>query len=208
MFGRLMPHEGRFFDYFKELAELIVQGSRELEALMASFDDVERRRFNIETIEKKGDKVTHATVDLLHRTFITPLDRDDIHQLITNMDDILDLIEDSAQSISMYDIRAVTPDAARLAEICVGCAEKVKAAVELLPNMQNARKILEVCGEIDRLESEADHVMRTAMAKLFRDEPDVRQLIKLRTVYELLEEMTDRCEDVANIIEGIVLENS
>jgi len=208
MFGRLMPHEGRFFDYFKDLAELIVQGSRELEALMASFDDVERRRFNIETIEKKGDKVTHATVELLHKTFITPLDRDDIHQLITNMDDILDLIEDSAQSISMYDVRAVTPDAARLAEICVGCAEKVKAAVELLPNMQNARKILEVCGDIDKLESEADHLMRTAMAKLFRDEPDVRQLIKLRTIYELLEEMTDRCEDVANIIEGIVLENS
>ena len=208
MFGRLMPHEGRFFDLFKELAELIVQGSRELQALMATFDDVERRRFNIETIEKKGDKVTHATVELLHRTFITPLDRDDIHQLITNMDDILDLIEDSAQSISMYDVRAVTHDAARLAEICVGCAEKVKAAVELLPNMQNARKILEVCGEIDKLESEADHLMRTAMAKLFRDEPDVRQLIKLRTVYELLEEMTDRCEDVANIIEGIVLENA
>ncbi len=208
MFGRLMPHEGRFFDHFKELADLIVQGSRELQALMTTFDDVERRRFNIETIEKKGDKVTHATVELLHRTFITPLDRNDIHQLITNMDDILDLIEDSAQSISMYDIRAVTPDAARLAEICVGCAEKVKAAVELLPNMQNAPKILEVCGEIDRLESEADHVMRTAMAKLFRDEPDVRQLIKLRTVYELLEEMTDRCEDAANIIEGMVLENA
>jgi len=100
MFGRLMPHEGRFFDHFKDLAELIVQGSRELEALMATFDDVERRRFNIETIEKKGDKVTHATVELLHRTFITPIDREDIHQLITNMDDILDLIEDSAQSIS------------------------------------------------------------------------------------------------------------
>ena len=208
MFGRLMPHEGRFFDHFKDLAELIVQGSRELQALMTTFDDVERRRFNIETIEKKGDKVTHATVELLHRTFITPLDRNDIHQLVTNMDDILDLIEDSAQSISMYDVRTVTPDAARLAEICVGCAEKVRAAVELLPNMQNARKILEVCGDIDKLESEADHVMRTAMAKLFRDEPDVRQLIKLRTVYELLEEMTDRCEDVANIIEGIVLENA
>jgi uncharacterized protein len=208
MFGRLMPHEGRFFDHFKELAALIVDGSRELQALMAKFDDVERRRFNIETIEKKGDKVTHATVELLHKTFITPLDRDDIHQLITNMDDILDLIEDSAQSISMYDLQSVTPDAARLTEICVGCAEKVKAAVELLPNMENARQILEVCADIDRLESDADHLMRTAMAKLFRDEPDVRQLIKLRTVYELLEEMTDRCEDVANIIEGIVIENS
>ncbi len=208
MFGRLMPHEGKFFDHFKELAELIVQGSRELVALMASFDDLERRRFNIETIEKKGDKVTHATVELLHRTFITPLDRDDIHQLITNMDDILDLIEDTAQSVLMFDIRSLTPDAARLAEICVDCAEKVKQAVELLPNMQNARQILEVCGDIDKLESQADHLMRAAMAKLFRDEPDVRQLIKLRTVYELLEAMTDRCEDVANIIEGIVVENA
>ncbi|MBI2960221.1 MAG: DUF47 family protein, partial [Betaproteobacteria bacterium] len=139
---------------------------------------------------------------------ITPLDRNDIHQLITNMDDILDLIEDSAQSISMYDIRAVTPDARRLAEICVGCAEKVKAAVEQLSNMRNAGAIMEICGEIDKLESEADHLMRAAMAKLFRDEPDVRELIKLRAIYELLEEMTDRCEDVANIIEGIVLENA
>jgi len=208
MFGHLMPREGRFFGYFKELADLIVQSSNELQLLMSSFDDVERRRFNIETLEKKGDKVTRATVELLHKTFITPLDRDDMHRLVTRMDDILDLMEDSAQSISMYDVRAVTPDAVRLAELCVGCAEAVKTAVELLPDMDNARQILEVCGDIDRLESEADHVMRTAMAKLFRDEPDVRELIKLRTVYELLEEMTDRAEDVANIIEGIVLENA
>jgi predicted phosphate transport protein (TIGR00153 family) len=208
MFGRLMPQEGRFFDYFKELADLIVQASGELQLLMGTFDDVERRRFNIETLEKKGDKVTHATVELLHKTFITPLDRDDMHRLVTRMDDILDLIEDSAQSISMYDVRSVTTDAARLAELCVGCAERVKTAVGLLPDMENARQIIEVCGDIDRFESEADHLMRTAMAKLFRDEPDVRQLIKLRTVYELLEQMTDRCEDVANIIEGIVVENA
>ena len=208
MFDRLMPREGRFFDLFKELAELIVQGSRELVALVGAIDDLERRRFNIEAIEKKGDKVTHNTVQLLHKTFITPIDRNDVHQLITNMDDILDLIEDCAQSISMYDIRTVTPEAKRLADICVGCAEKVKAAVELLSSMKNANAILEICGEIDRLESEADHLMRAAMAKLFRDEPDVRELIRQRAIYELLEEMTDRCEDVANIIEGIVLENA
>ena len=208
MFGRLMPQEGRFFENFQELAELIVQASGELQALMSSFEDVERRRFNIETLEKKGDKVTHATVELLHKTFITPLDRDDMHRLVTRMDDILDLIEDAAQSVSMYDVRSVTTDAARLAELCVGCAEKVKAAVALLPDMDNARRIIEVCAEIDRFESEADHLMRTAMAKLFRDEPDVRQLIKLRAIYELLEQMTDRCEDVANIIEGIVVENA
>lgn len=203
-----MPREGRFFEYFAELAEAILQASRELAELMASFDDVERRAFNIETIEKNGDKITHAAVELLHKTFITPLDRDAIHQLITNMDDILDLIEDSAQSVFLYDIRAVTPEAKKLADICVACAEKVKEAVGMLSNMDNARQIMAVCHEVDRLESEADHVMRSAMAKLFRDEPDVRQVIKLRSVYELLEAITDRCEDVANLIEGIVLENS
>lgn len=208
MFGRLMPREGRFFEHFVDLAELILQASHELAELMKNFDDVERRAYNIETIEKNGDKITHAAVELLHKTFITPIDREDIHQLITNMDDILDLIEDSAQSVFLYDIRAVTPEAKKLADICVACAEQVKSAVGMLSNMENARAIMAVCGEIDKLESEADHVMRSAMAKLFRDEPDTRQLIKLRAIYELLEEITDRCEDVANIIEGIVLENS
>jgi predicted phosphate transport protein (TIGR00153 family) len=208
MFGRFMPKEGKFFDHFVELAEYILAASRELAALMAGFDDIERRAYNIETIEKNGDRITRAAIDLLHRTFITPIDREAIHQLITNMDDILDLIEDSAQSIFLYDIRAVTPEAKKLADICVACAEKVKEAVGLLANMDNARTIMTVCHEIDRLESEADHVMRSAMAKLFRDEPDVRQVIKLRSVYELLEGITDRCEDVANLIEGIVLENS
>lgn len=208
MFGHFMPKEGKFFDFFVELAEAILQASRELAELMSNFDDVERRAYNIETIEKNGDKITQAAIELLHKSFITPLDRDAIHQLVTSMDDILDLIEDSAQSTFLYDIRSVTPEAKKLADICVSCAIKVKEAVTLLSNMDNARAIMDVTHEIDRLESEADHVMRSAMAKLFRDEPDVRQVIKLRSVYELLEGITDRCEDVANLIEGIVLENS
>jgi predicted phosphate transport protein (TIGR00153 family) len=208
MFGRLMPFEGRFFELFNELAGEVVKGSRELGAMMASFDDLERRAFAIETIEKRGDKLTQETIELLHRTFITPLDRDDIHSLVTRMDDVLDLIEDCAQSINLYDIRAVTAETRRLADICVACAEQVRAAVAGLSNLETARETMAICAEIDRLESEADHVMRAAMAKLFRDEPDVKQIIKLRSIYELLESITDRCEDVANIIEGIVLENA
>ena len=208
MFARLMPTEGRFFELFLEHAQQIVYASHELASLMAAFDDVQRRCYNIETIEKRGDRIAHTAIELLHKTFITPLDRDEIHQLITSMDDILDMMEDAAQSIYLYDIRSVTLDAKRLSDICVGCAEQVKAAVSMLSNMENAAKILAVCAEIDKLESEADHVMRSAMAILFRDEPDVRQVIKLRTIYELLEGVTDRCEDVANIIEGIVLDNS
>lgn len=208
MFAKFLPQEGRFFEYFVELADEAVLASRELASLMGSLDDLERRAYSIESHEKRGDRVTQATIELLHKTFITPLDRDDIHKLITRMDDILDLTEDCAQSIHLYDVKQLTPEAQRLADLCVACAEKVKEAVSLLASMENAARILAVCGEIDKLESEADHVMRAAIAKLFRDEPDVRQLIKLRSIYEVLENVTDRCEDVANIIEGIVLENS
>lgn len=208
MFGRLMPTEGKFFDLFVQHADLCVKGAKEMVALMTNFDDLENRVHAIEGIEKQADKVTHHTLDLLHKTFITPLDRDDIHQLITRMDDILDLLEDAAQTISLYDIKAITPEAKRLAELCLGCTEKVKAAVALLSNMDNSSQILLICEEIDRLESDADHVMRAAMSKLFRDEPDVRNLIKLKAIYEILETVTDRCEDVANIIEGIIVENA
>ncbi|MEK7874699.1 MAG: DUF47 domain-containing protein [Pseudomonadota bacterium] len=208
MFGRLMPREGRFFDLFNEHAEQIVQGSRELAALMASGDDLERRAHNVESIEKRADRITRSTIELLHKTFITPIDRDDIHQLISKMDDILDLLEDAAQLMFLYDVRVPTPEAKKLADICVVCCEKVQSAVALLSSMDNAAAIMAICADIDRLESDADHVMRAAIARLFRDEPDVRELIKLRTVYEHLETVTDRCEDVANIIQGIVLENS
>ncbi|HYC47540.1 MAG TPA: DUF47 family protein [Burkholderiales bacterium] len=208
MFGRLMPREGRFFDLFNDHANQLAQAAHELEALIASGDDLERRAYNIESLEKRGDKIAYAAIELLHRTFITPLDRDDIHQLVSKMDDILDVIEDTSQSIFAYDVSSITPEARRLAELCVACAEKVKAAVGMLSNMENAKAIMIVCQDIDRFESEADHVMRSALAKLFREEPDAKQVMKMRSVYEMLETVTDRCEDVANIIQGIVIENS
>jgi uncharacterized protein len=208
MFARLMPHEGRFFSYFVEHAALILEGAVELKAMMDDMRETESRARNIKTIETKADTVTHDTIQLLHKTFITPIDRDEIHLLITRMDDILDLMEDVSQSVFLYDIRKIPDEAKRLAEICVTCAEKVKAAVSLLHNMANAEKIMKICAEIDRHETDADQVLRAAMAKLFRHEPDTRELIKLKEIYEHLETVTDKCEDVANIIEGIVIENS
>ena len=203
-----MPSEGKFFELFIQHADLCVKGAKEMVGLMSNFDDLENRVHAIESIEKQADKITYAALDLLHKTFITPIDRDDIHKLITNMDDILDLLEDAGQTISLYDIKAVTPEAKRLAELCLSCAEKVKSAVGLLHSMDNSAQILALCEEIDRFESDADHVMRAAMSKLFRDEPDVRTLIKLKAIYEILETVTDRCEDVANVIEGIIVENA
>jgi hypothetical protein len=208
MFGRLMPQEGKFFDLFNQHAALCVKGAQEMVGLMTNFDDLEIRTHAVESIEKQADKITYACVDLLHKTFITPIDRDDIHKLITRMDDILDMMEDGAQTVSLYDLHAVTPEAKRLAELCLSCCLKVQEAVGLLHDMGNAQKIVAICEEIDRFESDADHVMRAAMSKLFRDEPDVRNLIKMKAIYEILETVTDRCEDVANIIEGIIVENA
>jgi predicted phosphate transport protein (TIGR00153 family) len=208
MFSKLMPQEHQFFDFFAALADEAVQISLELEAMLNDFDDLQRRTFNIETIEKRGDRITHDTIDLLHKTFITPIDRDSIHRLITRMDDILDLSEDVAQSVVLYDIQTTTPEASKLAGLCVASCAQVRQAVELLRNMGNAESILKICGEIDKLESEADHVMRSAIARLFREETDVKNLIKLRSIYELMEAVTDACEDVANLIEGIVVENA
>lgn len=205
--GRLLPREGRFFDYFNEHAGHAVLAAVELKALLADLSDLEARRRNIERHEKQADQITHHTMQLLHQTFITPLDRDEIHQLITTMDDVLDLMEDIAQCLFLYDVRAVTPEAQRLAEICVACTEKVRDAVAKLVSMDNADAILKLCAEIDRLEADADYVMRSAMAKLFREEPDAKEIIKQKEIYQLLESVTDKCEDIANLIEGIVLEN-
>jgi len=208
MFARLMPKEARFFDMFVAHAEVCRQGARELAALMGNLAHADDRIASIEALEKKADKITHDTVDLLHRTFVTPLDRDQIHKLISTMDDVMDLMQDVAQSISLYDIKQVTPDACALADICVQCADRMHMVVGLLHKLKDTASILKICAEIDRLESDADRVMRRGMGRLFRDEADTRQLIKMKAVYELLEEVTDRCEDVANLVEGIALENA
>lgn len=207
-----MPQEGKFFDLFNAHAEQIVAGGRELAILMSASSELpvdgDARTQRIDAIETQADRITHETVALLHKTFITPLDRESIHQLITRMDDILDLIQDVAESLVLYDIRSLTPETEQLANICQQCCDRVRDVVAMLPDMDNGPRILEICQEIDSLESDADRVMRSAISKLFRTEADVRQVLKLKAIYELLESITDRCEDVANIIEGIVLENS
>jgi predicted phosphate transport protein (TIGR00153 family) len=211
MLGRLMPREGRFFDLFNQHAERIVEGAGHLVVLMQRYDDEairQRQLDEIDRVETSADRITHETFALLHKTFITPFDREDIHQLISRMDDILDLTQDVAESVMLYDIRSVTQEAIQLASLSQMCCERVRTAVALLTSMDNAEAILRLCTEIDQLESDADRVMRSAMSKLFREESDVRHVIKMKSIYELLESLTDKCEDVANILEGVVLENA
>jgi predicted phosphate transport protein (TIGR00153 family) len=212
MFGRLMPKEGKYFDLFNAHADLIVQGGRELSGLITALveapDAAARHADAIDDIERKADEITHSTLAQLHTSFITPFDRDEIHQLISGMDDILDIIQDVAESMTLYDIQRVPVDAKALAEVTERSCVCIRELVGLLHSMENAPAILKLCHEIDDLESDADRMLRAAMSRVFREEPDVRQLVKLKEMYELLESVTDRCKDVSGTVEAIVLENS
>lgn len=204
-----MPREGRFFDYFNAHAEQVALASEQLVALMsASLDDMPAIVATIDEIETRADKITHDTVALLHTTFITPFDRDAIHSLINNLDDIVDSIQDVAEGISLYNIRRLTPDAVQMAELTQSCADRVKQIVSLLDSMDHASDILRTCREIEQLESDVDRVMRSALSRVFRDEREPLQVIKMKAIYEGLEKISDCCEDVSKVVEGIVLENA
>ena len=210
LFSALMPRETRFFALFNRHGALVAEGGRAVAEMVRDYDDEEKRRRLVERIgeiERSADKVTHETVSLLHTTFITPFDRDDIHRLISTMDDILDLIQDAAESVQLFDIQTMPPDASRLADLLENCCQYVREAVELLSSMDNAQRALALAQKIDQLESDADAVMRAGVSRLFREEQDTRQLIKHKNVFEFLESATDKCQDVANVIESVIVEN-
>ncbi len=213
-FGKLLPKEGNFFELFNQHADRIVEAARAFSNLVLNYtDDHLREKYtqDVDNAERAADRVRHEVNRLIHTTFITPIDREQIHTLINLMDDVADLIQDSAETMALYDVRVMTEEISRLTDLSVKCCERVRDAVSMLGKIADpatAEAALKTCEEIDRLESDADRVMRSAMSKLFREEPDVREVIKLKAIYELLETITDKCEDVANQIEGIVLENS
>ncbi len=214
LFGKLLPREGNFFELFNQHGNHIVEGARAFILLIQNYADLQLREkyaAEVDRAEKQADRITAEVNRLLHKTFITPIDREQIHGLINAMDDILDLLQDATETMSLYDVRAMTEDVLRLGDLSAKCCERVQHAVSLLPRISQpatAEAAIKTCEEIDKLESDADRVMRSAMSKLFREETDVRELIKLKAIYELLESISDRCEDVANLIEGVVLENS
>ena len=210
LFGKLLPREGNFFELFNQHADRIVEAAHAFAQLVANYSDPHlRERYNqdVDNAERAADRVTHEVNRLLHKTFITPIDREQIN----TMDDVADLIQDSAETMALYDVRHMTEEITRLTDLSVKCCERVRDAVKMLDRIAEpatTEAAIKTCEEIDRLESDADRVMRSAMSKLFREEPDVREVIKLKAIYELLETITDKCEDVANHIEGIILENS
>ncbi len=208
MFGRFLPRETSFFDFFEEHAALTVEGAKEFLSLVSTGANIETKARRIHDIEHETDVITHRCVETLHKTFITPIDRDNIHRLITRMDDIMDFVEAASERIALYELTVMTPDVRDLADVLVRATQQVELALKGLRNLKNPQAILKVCIDINRLENESDQILRRAVAKLFKEEKDPIVVIKWKEIYENLENAADRCEDVANIIEGVILEHS
>ncbi|HEY7472588.1 MAG TPA: DUF47 family protein [Gemmatimonadota bacterium] len=208
MLKKLLPRETDFFEFFERHAATTVRGCRELLELATEGRDFEARARRIKDVEHEADSITHDCVEALHRTFITPLDRDQIHMLISRMDDIMDYVETVSDQCVLYNIDHMTPDARELAAVLLESTEQIEGAVKGLRDMKHASAILERCIDVNRLENKGDELLRRAVARLFDEEKDPVSIIKWKEIYENLESATDRCEDVANIIEGIVLENA
>ncbi len=206
---RFLPREESFFDEFEKHAAKTVEGCKAFLEMADGSTDCKTVSPRIKTIESECDHITHGVVARLHKTFITPLDRNDIFRLISKMDDVMDFVEAAAQRMLVYDIHEPTAELAGLARSLLHGAQRLMEALSGMRNLKNPELILEKCVEINRLENEADEQLRVAIAKLFRESSkDPVFVIKWKEIYELVETATDRCEDVANIIEGVVLENS
>lgn len=208
MFEKLMPRQVEFFDFFDRQTEKILEGCRAVQDLLENYVDVVDKAKRIKAIEHEGDLITHQCIEALHKTFITPIERENIHELITKMDDILDLTEAVSQRLSIYEIDSIREEAKQLSKVLVFGAERVGKAVKGLRDMKNAPQILAECIEINRIENEADTILRNAVGKLFKTEKDPLTVIKWKELFETLEQATDLCEDVANVVEGIVLEHA
>ena len=205
MLGRLIPREERFYDLFLDAAKNALEAARLLAQLMTDYHDVEARSLQLQKLEHRGDEISHDLGSRLATTFVTPFDRDDIHQLNSALDDITDTIEKTVDTFVLYRIAAPTPEALQLSSIIVQQCEAIVVAVGKLRGFKDLKNDWV---EIHRLESEGDRVSREAIAGLFAGAMDAIDVIKWKDVYELLEAGCDRCEDVADIIEQIVAKHA
>ncbi len=199
---QLIPRDVKFYDLFREQAEYIHDAAQKLVALFENFQDVEKRVMEIKFVEHKGDQLVHGLMTKLNQTFITPFDREDIHLLGSALDDVLDLIDAVAGRMVTYKVTAVTPGARQLSKVVLHGAEIIVRAVSQLSKPQN---ILEYSDQLTQLEKEADRIKGECIARLFEDSVDPIQVIKWKEIYEVLEATTDRCEDVADVLESVVL---
>ena len=208
MFGRFLPRETSFFDFFEQHAGLTIEGVKEFLSMVTTAANIPAKCRRISDIEHETDTITHRCVEALHKTFITPIDRDSIHRLITKMDDVMDYVEAAAERIELYELTTMTSDVRDLADVLYRSALQVEQAVRGLRTLSDPHATLKLCIDINRLENEADAILRRSVARLFKEDNNVIHIIKWKEIYENLEAASDRCEDVANIIEGVILEHA
>src|SRR6478672_4630651 len=202
---RLIPREKKFFRMFADVSQNLTEGARLLHDIMQNPSNLEARIVRLQEIEHRGDDMTHDIIRMLNQTFITPFDREDIHRLSSSLDDVLDFVNAAAVRMTLYGITTPPPAAAQLAALVVRQSEELAQAVSLL---QDGKKVLDHCVEVNRLENEADRVSRKAIAELFGTEKDPIQLIKIKELYEVLETATDKAEDAANVLEAVALKSA
>jgi predicted phosphate transport protein (TIGR00153 family) len=202
----LIPREAKFFELFEASARNVAKAAQMLKELVDNWDNVTERVSKITDLEHEGDSITHQIMEQLHRTFITPFDREDIALLAHSLDDVIDFIQSAADTMLVYNVDRPSQTARELADIIVQSADEVARAMPFLRQRGKLKHILEPCVEMNRLENVADGVYRTALGELFNG-TDIAKIIKWREIYEHMETATDRCEDVANVLEGVALKN-
>jgi predicted phosphate transport protein (TIGR00153 family) len=209
-FARLLPASGggQFFDLFEQHAERAREGAVLLAEIVRAPTVSEPMADRVKGVEHLGDEITHTVIERLHQTFITPMDRDDIHRLISRMDDVLDLVWASAERIWLYRLKRIEPEMIQLADVLVRATQEMGGAVRGLRDLRDRKTVIAHCTEINRLENEGDAILRRAVARLFENGSDPIHVIKCKEIYDNLENAIDRCEDVANVIEGVALEYS
>jgi predicted phosphate transport protein (TIGR00153 family) len=202
---RLLPTETRFFDLFRDQANKVLEGAHALREMVEHYENVDEKARRIKQIESEGDNLTHSLIDKLNRTFITPFDREDIHALASALDDVLDNIEGVASRLALFRVKSVTPEVIELVSVIVRSCVAIQAAIL---HLRDLKAIPPYLIKINDLENEADFISRNTTAQLFETASDFRELIKWKELYGRLEATTDDCEDVANILEGIVVKNN
>ncbi|WP_059360323.1 DUF47 domain-containing protein [Parachlamydia acanthamoebae] len=207
MFSNLIPKETRFFDFFEKLVDLTLDATQKFYVLVKDNEDPKHLSITIQHLEHQADELTRECIEDLHKTFLTPIDREDIHKLISWMDGIIDGIEEAVESLIIFKISEMRADFEHLARILLMCVEELHKAIKQLRLMKHT-EIKQHCSVIDALEDEGDITFRHAMGRLFDEELDPLTVIKWKEMYEILEKTIDQCEEVANIVEGILMENS
>jgi predicted phosphate transport protein (TIGR00153 family) len=202
---KIVPREEKFFDMFTELAGIVVETARELIRLVNNMPEAPHHARKLKTLEHQADDLTHEIIDTLNRSFVTPLERGDIHALACGLDEIIDYIEVGGHKISLYELDGLRHEVILIAELILASAQNVEKAVRSLRRFPDVKPHLL---EINRLEEEADHLCRNALANLLNSETDAVIIIKYKEILEVLEGTTDRCEDVANIVDGVIVKNA